>query len=314
MSVVKPFLKWPGGKTNVLSQLRRFYPEGLESGKITQYIEPFLGGGVVLLDILSRYPQFQRSYGSVWVYDTNLDLINTWMVVKQDVGLLIDYALELSDSYLERDAEGRELMFGDVRLRFNEERFEFLEKRFRSWRYEEWLVRRAAQFLFLNKTCFNGLWRVNKAGEFNSPHARYKNPRIVDEDNLRLVSALIQNVFFEGLSFEEVTFSLTKHTFLYCDPPYIPLTKTASFASYAKEGFGLDEHVKLAAWLYELNERFDGRDYEPKFWIMESNANRRDVLDGLYEGWRFEIVRARRAIGQAHSDDKHVNEVLILNY
>ena len=181
MKVIKPFVKWAGGKGSLISQLTNFYPFELENGTIKKYVEPFVGGGAVLIDILQKY-DVEEAYA----FDINRDLINCYNVIKQDVELLIEKLNEKEKEFLSIEIDNRQEYFYKIRSEYN------------AYKIEENLdVKRASEFIFLNRTCFNGLYRVNKNGEFNVPCGKYKNPTICDAKNLRNLSKLLQNVVFE---------------------------------------------------------------------------------------------------------------------
>lgn len=235
----KPFLKWAGGKTQVLDEIRARYPEGL-GRSINKYAEPFIGGGAVLFDILGRY-----EFDSVYISDVNRQLILTYATLRDDVEELICALGGLESNYISSDEGGREEIYYSLRDKYNE----LAEAGGGS-------VELAALFIFLNRTCFNGLYRVNSRGGFNVPQGRYKNPRILDERNLRAVSARLQNVGTivcgdYSLSAEFID----ENTFVYFDPPYRPLSATASFTSYSNGGFGDDGQTALAEFFDRMSAR-----------------------------------------------------------
>ena len=172
MEVVRPFVKWAGGKGGLISQLNKFYPFELEDGIIDRYVEPFVGGGAVLIDILQKY-----DVKEAYAFDINKDLINCYNVIKYNVEELINELDKKEKEFLKLEEEERQIYFYDVRKEYN------------SYKLEEGLnVKRASEFIFLNRTCFNGLYRVNKNGQFNGPCGKYKNPTICDSKNLRNLS------------------------------------------------------------------------------------------------------------------------------
>ena len=179
---VKSFVKWAGGKGNLLNQLNKFYPPGLQNGKIDCYIEPFVGGGAVLIDVLQEY-----NVKEAYAFDINIDLINCYNVIKMNV-----------ESFIE-ELSLKEKEFKKLRDKEREEYFYNIRKVYNSYKISEneINIKRAVEFIFLNRTCFNGLYRVNKKGDFNVPCGKYKNPTICDEINLRNLSCLIQNVIFQ---------------------------------------------------------------------------------------------------------------------
>ena len=182
METVKPFVKWAGGKGSLIPQLTNFYPYQLKDGIITKYVEPFVGGGAVLIDILQKY-EVKEAYA----FDINIDLINCYNVIKNDVNELITKLKQIEIEFLNLDSDDREKYFYDVRKEYNS--YKIAE--------EELSTKRAAEFIFLNRTCFNGLYRVNRKGEFNVPFGKYKNPTLCDSNNLTNLSALLKNVVFK---------------------------------------------------------------------------------------------------------------------
>ena len=218
MEVIKPFVKWAGGKGSLISQLTNFYPFELENGTIKKYVEPFVGGGAVLIDILQKY-DVEEAYA----FDINKDLINCYNVIKQDVETLIEKLNEKEKEFLNIELENRQEYFYKIRSEYN------------SYKIEDNLdVKRASEFIFLNRTCFNGLYRVNKNGEFNVPCGKYKNPTICDAKNLRNLYKLLQNVVFEYGDYKKCVKYIDTNTFVYFDPPYRPLSITSGFTSYTK--------------------------------------------------------------------------------
>ena len=217
---IKPFVKWAGGKGSLLNQLEKFYPSELQNGKIDCYIEPFVGGGAVLIDILQNY-KVKEAYA----FDINLELINSYNVIKNNVDELISNLKLLEREYLCMEKENRKEYFYQIRKKYNSHK---LAK-------DEMSVQKAVEFIFLNRTCFNGLYRVNKNGDFNVPMGNYKNPTICDEENLRGLSNLIKNVNFQYGDYRTSEKYIKKNTFVYFDPPYRPLNVTSGFTSYTKE-------------------------------------------------------------------------------
>ena len=237
---IRPFVKWAGGKGSLIPQLNNFYPYELKNGIIERYIEPFVGGGAVLIDILQKY-DVQEAYA----FDINIDLINSYNVIKNDVEELITNLKQMEIEYLQLEQEERKNYFYNKRDEYNSYALEENEQN----------VQRAAQFIYLNRTCFNGLYRVNKEGKFNVPVGSYKNPMICDEENLRKLSELIQNVQFQYGDYRRSMEYVTENTFVYFDPPYRPLNVTSGFTSYTKEDFNDDSQRELAAFYRKLNER-----------------------------------------------------------
>lgn len=273
---ISPILKWAGGKRQLLPEIRKYIPNRDE---ISTYYEPFVGGGAVLFDL-----QPQKAI----VNDVNSELINLYQVVKEDVEALIkDLAQHKNDP----------THFYEVR----------------SWdrdpAYYEKLtnVERASRIHYLNKTCFNGLFRVNQAGQFNAPFGKYKNPSIQNAVNLRAVSKYFNeaNVEFRNDDFEKAVKWINKKAFVYFDPPYVPVSDSANFTGYAKGGFDIDEQIRLKKLCDRLTER------GVKFLLSNSAT---DLIYDLYDGYRIKEIKAKRSINSVGDNRGEVSEVLVRNY
>lgn len=299
----KPFLKWAGGKSQLLPQLKKLYPGELKPEKITEYIEPFMGGGAVFFDIAQKY-----KISSVSIYDVNPELILAYKVIQKDVEQLIDEISLLSSDYHKLLEDERKAFYYEQRDRYNFQRLEIdYQKYSLAW------VSRAATLVFLNRTCFNGLFRLNSKGEFNVPHGRYKNPKILDADNLIAVSKLLQIADIEVGDFEICERSIKPGTFIYFDPPYRPISKTASFTSYSKSEFGDREQIRLASFFRYLHKKYDIK-------MMLSNSDPKnenlkdDFFEKLYEGFNIHRVAANRMINSNAKKRGRINEIVITNY
>lgn len=294
---VRPFVKWAGGKGSLIPQLNSFYPYELRNGIIETYIEPFVGGGAVLIDILQKYDVEQ-----VYAFDINMDLINCYNVIKNNVEELITNLKQMETEYLQLEQEERKNYFYNKRDEYNNYRLEENEQN----------IQRAAQFIYLNRTCFNGLYRVNKAGKFNVPMGNYKNPTICDEENLRNLSDLIQNVQFQYGDYRRSMEYVTENTFVYFDPPYRPLNVTSGFTSYTKEDFNDDNQRELATFYRELNDR------NAKLMLSNSNpknTNQEDTFfDNIYQGFNIDEIYASRMINANSSGRGKISEILVTNY
>lgn len=296
MEVIKPFVKWAGGKGSLISQLTNFYPFELENGTIKKYVEPFVGGGAVLIDILQKY-DVEEAYA----FDINKDLINCYNVIKQDVETLIEKLNEKEKEFLNMELENRQEYFYKIRSEYN------------SYKIEDNLdVKRASEFIFLNRTCFNGLYRVNKNGEFNVPCGKYKNPTICDSKNLRNLSKLIQNVTFAYGDYKKSNKYVDSKTFVYFDPPYRPLSVTSGFTSYTKEDFNDENQKELAKYYSELNTK------NAKLMLSNSNpknTNKEDnFFEDIYKGFNINEVSAKRMINANSKGRGEISELLITNY
>lgn len=294
---IRPFVKWAGGKGSLIPQLNNFYPYELKNGIIERYIEPFVGGGAVLIDILQKY-----DIQEVYAFDINIDLINSYNVIKNDVEELIINLKQMETEYLQLEQEERKNYFYNIRDEYNNYELEENEQN----------VQRAAQFIYLNRTCFNGLYRVNKNGKFNVPVGSYKNPTICDEENLRQLSQLIQNVQFQYGDYSRSMEYVTENTFVYFDPPYRPLNVTSRFTSYTKEDFNDDNQRELAEFYRELNEQ------NVKLMLSNSNpknTNKEDTFfDNIYQGFNINQIQASRMINANSSGRGKISEILVTNY
>lgn len=296
MEVIRPFVKWAGGKSGLISQLKDFYPFDLENGKIEKYVEPFVGGGAVLIDVLQKY-EVKEAYA----FDINEDLINCYNVIKNNIKQLIQELYKKEKEYKKLEMDERNIYFYDIRKEYNSYKLE-----------KEINIKRASEFIFLNKTCFNGLYRVNKSGKFNVPCGKYKNPTICDSKNLRNLSKLIQNVTFLYDDYKRSNRYVDNKTFVYFDPPYRPISVTSGFTSYTKEDFNDEAQKELARYYNELNTK-NAR-------LMLSNSNPKntnkkdDFFEENYKGFNINEVYAKRMINSNSKKRGEISELLITNY
>ncbi len=236
---VKPFLKWAGGKGQLLKEIERYYP--FDNGKITKYAEPFVGGGAVLFDILSKY-----DLEEVYISDINAELINTYRIIRDDIDALIEMLYIMQNEFVPLNTDNRKAYYIKKRERFNDLKVNG---------NESINIEKAALMIFLNKTCFNGLFRVNKKGLFNVPMGAYKNPMICDENNLKAVSEKLQRVTIVCGDYRESADFIDKNTFVYFDPPYRPITDTASFTAYTENLFDDEEQIELARFVDDMHRK-----------------------------------------------------------
>ena len=304
---IKPFLKWAGGKGQLIPEIESRLPEGLtqigtETGNIRRYVEPFVGSGAVLFHLLQNY-----NIDEAYIMDKNPELVLVYKVIKQEVEALIEKLKIMEEQYLPLNDEERKLYFYDVRKSFNDDlenfNFELIDKK---------SIERAAQFIFLNRTCFNGLFRVNKRGEFNVPMGAYKNPQICNPDNLRGVHRLLQRVEIHLGDYTQSNMWIDNETFVYFDPPYRPLSSSSSFNSYTKYDFTDTQQIELSQFFSEMNER------EAKLMLSNSDPKNTDendnFFDDLYRDFNINRVSARRNINSKSSGRGIINELLITNY
>ena len=289
----KPFVKWAGGKSQIISEIREKYPSNIKS-----YCEPFVGGGAVLFDILANYmPE------KVLINDINKELIITYNQIKSNIDSLICKLSELHNEYNNSDLEQRKIIFSKNRDSYN------LLKNETDKNNE---LEIAVLFIFLNKTCFNGLYRVNKHGDFNVPIGSYKNPLICDEDNLRKTSLLLQNVKIICGDYSECENFINKETFVYIDPPYRPLNKTSSFTSYSSKDFDDNEQIRLSRFIDSISKKgavVVASNSDPH------NFNKDDMFfDNLYKGYSIKRISAKRMINSKGKSRGNINELLISNF
>lgn len=236
---VKPFLKWAGGKGQLLKEIEKYYP--FENENITKYAEPFVGGGAVLFDILSKY-----DLKEIYISDINAELINTYRIIRDDIDALIEMLYATQNDFIPLDTESRKAYYMQKRESFNDLKVNG---------DENINIEKAALMIFLNKTCFNGLYRVNKKGLFNVPMGAYKNPLICDEKNLRAVSEKLQNVKIVCGDYKTSADFIDENTFVYFDPPYRPITDTASFTAYTENLFNDEEQIELAHFVDDMHRK-----------------------------------------------------------
>lgn len=286
---VKPFIKWAGGKRGLIDT---FEEKGFFPKEFNNYFEPMLGGGAVFLHVAQNY-----DVDRCFLADVNPDLIDIYRTVKENVDDLIEELKGIKDDYSK--ASDQEQFYYERRDEFN------VLKLGR----DQFGSRKPALFIFLNKTCFNGLYRVNQSGEFNVPYGRYKNPRILDEENLLDMSELLKKDDLSVADFEVAVKDASEGDFVYFDPPYVPLSDTSAFTSYSKEDFGLEEQKRLAKVVSELAER--------GCYVMESNSSSPLITDDIYEEYenlKIHYVEAPRYISCKADGRKPVKEVVIINY
>jgi DNA adenine methylase len=289
----RPFIKWVGGKTQLLDDIKKTLPCDLSRRDEMTYVEPFVGGGAVLFWILQEYPNITRAV----INDINAELICTYRVIKYDVENLILKLSRLQNEYLPLNEVDRKKYFLAQRERFNERDTSEVEI--------------AALFIFLNRTCFNGLYRVNSKGKFNVPHGRYANPKICDEETLRADSAVLQRVEILCGDFAQTGKYAHDNVLFYFDPPYRPLTDTSAFTSYAKEGFDDAEQIRLRDFCDIIAKQ--------KSLFVASNSdplnvdNEDDFFDHLYKMFSIKRVSAARMINSKGNGRGTISEIMISN-
>lgn len=295
-AAVKPFLKWAGGKGQLLKEIEKYYP--FNDRKFTKYAEPFVGGGAVLFDILGKY-----DLEEIYISDINAELINTYIMIKEHIYALIDLLSIYQNEYVPLDTEQRKTFYMAKRNRFNELKINGNE-------IEN--IEKAALMIFLNKTCFNGLYRVNKKGFFNVPMGSYKNPIICDEKNLCAVSGKLKNIKINCGDYKQSSEFIDENTFAYFDPPYRPLTETASFTAYTENMFDDKKQIELAEFVDCMNQK------GAKIVISNSdpkNSNKEDeFFDNIYSNYKIKRVEATRMINCNSKARGKIKELLISNF
>lgn len=273
----KPFLKWVGGKGQLLSQFESLFPE-----KFNSYFEPFIGGGAVFFSINPK---------KAYINDINKTLTQTYIHIKDNVDMLIKSLKKLEDDFLKKDEVARKEFYYDLREKYNSLSHEDFEK--------------SLYFLFFNKTAFNGVYRENSKGGFNVPMGNYKNPKIVDENNLTEVSKILSNTKITSGSFVDAVKNAKAGDFVYFDPPYHPLSETSSFTSYSKDSFSKDDQIKLRDLFIELDKK--------GVYVMLSNSSS-PFIQEIYSGYRQIPVYASRMINSKADKRGKISEVVIVNY
>ena len=287
----KPFLKWAGGKRQLISEIEKFYP--FESNEITKYVEPFVGGGAVLFDILNKF-----ELKEVYINDLNQDLINTYCVIRDEVDSLILVLDVLQKEFLSLSVENRKEYYYKIREHFNRLQLDGTK---------EVNIEKAALMIFLNKTCFNGLFRVNKKGKFNVPMGSYKNPMICDKDNLKIVSKKLQKVIIMNKDYKDTINLIDGNTFVYIDPPYRPISNTSNFTTYTDSSFNDNNQQELKIFIDRANS--NGAK------ILVSNSDTKDgFFEELYKDYKIKKVQANRMINSNGNKRHKIKEILISNY
>ena len=288
----QPFIKWVGGKRQLLPELRKRYETALSMG-CTKYAEPFVGGGAVLFDIISTH-----SFDDVYISDINAELVNVYNTIRDNVDMLIIELSNIQNLYVPLDDKMRSEFYYNMRVEYNSIIINTNKKN---------NLRKAVLMMFLNRTCFNGLYRVNSKGYFNVPIGSYKNPKICDSDNLIAVSKSLRNVRIVHGQFSDSEHFIDKNTLVYFDPPYRPLNTTSMFTSYTESGFNDSEQRRLANYVYQLTDK------GAKVIISNSDPGD-DFFDELYKKYKVERVSASRAINSNAKARGKISEILVTNY
>lgn len=291
----KPFVKWVGGKGQLIQTFEGLLPTHLESIDKFTYVEPFVGGGAMLFFMLQKY----RNICKAVINDMNENLITAYKTVRDTPEKLVMRLAEIQHEYLSLQSdETRKEYYLEVRKDFNGKKLSDID--------------RSACLIFLNRTCFNGLYRENLKGEFNVPFGKYKNPTICDERTIYADSELLQGVEILCGDFEQTVIHATDNTFVYIDPPYRPLDKTSSFNAYVKGGFDDNEQIRLKKFIDILTVKGS--------LIMLSNSDGKGrnpydtFFDDLYKNYSIERVYASRSVNAKADKRGKLTELLIRNY
>lgn len=291
-----PFVKWAGGKGQLLDVLKDNFPKGMGE-KITKYAEPFVGGGALLFALLSEY-----NFEEIYICDNNKELINTYSVIKNSCENLIELLTDMQNKYNSfDDNEKKQIYYYEQRDRYNSLTLN-----------DDTLVEKAALFIFINRTCFNGLYRVNKKGCYNVPFGKHSNPTICDVENLCKISETLKNVTMRSCDYHDVLNFADENTFVYIDPPYRPLNATSGFTSYTEEQFNDQDQIELANVYKKLSSM------GAKVMLSNSDPHNVDInddfFDDLYADFNILRVDASRMINSKASSRGKIKELLIKNY
>ena len=294
-TIAKPFIKWVGGKGQLIEQLEAKLPADFDNWDNATYIEPFIGGGAMLFYMLQQHPNIKRAV----INDINPDLITCYRTVRDNVELLIPALRDIQAEYHAlSDMEAKREMFMAVRQSYNEKNLDPIEN--------------TVKFFFLNRTCFNGLYRVNKRGLFNVPWGKYIQPQICDEYTLRTDSELLKRVEILEGDFEDTLSYAQGNTLFYFDPPYRPLSDTSSFNDYTKDAFNDDSQVRLKEFCDHVN--VDGH----CFMLSNSDCKGKNEADNffevLYANYYIDRVMASRNVNANGAKRGKISELLIRNY
>lgn len=294
---LRPILKWAGGKTQLLAEISHAYPDGF-GHTIRRYAEPFVGGGAVLFDVLSKY-----ELDEVYISDVNAELINMYLMVRDCADELITMLTEYQSEYLALDGEGRKRYYYNKREEFNNLIISGESKTG---------VKSAALFTFLNRTCFNGLYRANKNGLFNVPKGDQVNPLICNGENIREVSTALEKVQIICGDYSTSRAFIDQHTLVYLDPPYRPLKGRDSFISYTETEFDDSCQCALAGFIEEIDAM--------GAYIILSNSDPKNVdptddfFEDLYANYDVQRINAKRKINRNANHRGYITELLIKNY
>ena len=290
-----PFVKWAGGKTQLLDVLKSNLPSGIGTN-IKRYAEPFVGGGAFLFSMIEEY-----NFEEIYISDNNKELMNVYIAIRDNCNELLNILNALQNEYNGLSIDLQEQFYYEKREEFNT--VELTDKT---------SIQKASLFVFLNKSCFNGLYRVNKKGKYNVPFGKHKSVSICDSDNLTKISAMLQNVIIKSCDYQEVMSFADSSTLVYFDPPYRPLNVTSGFTSYTEDDFSDKNQIELADCFKALSSK------GVKVMLSNSdpkNTNENDnFFDDLYADFNILRVEASRMINSKGSSRGKIKELLIKNY
>lgn len=295
MTKAKPFIKWVGGKSQLLGQLEALLPADFDKKEDITYIEPFVGGGAMLFHILQAHTNIKRAV----INDINPELITCYETVRDNpIELIRSLASIQEDYYSVEGEEAKKAYYLRMRDRFNGKPADPIEK--------------TTLFFFLNRTCFNGLYRVNKSGKFNVPCGRYERPLICDADTVVADSRILQQVTILTGDFEQTFGYVGNNTFFYFDPPYRPLSSTSSFNDYAKEAFNDEAQIRLKHFCDRLHRAGIPFMLSNSDCLGKSGTDR--FFDDLYEDYDISRVWASRSVNAKGDKRGKLTEILVRNY
>ena len=295
MTKAKPFIKWVGGKSQLIEQLEALLPADFDKKEDITYIEPFVGGGAMLFHMLQTHKNIKHAV----INDINPDLITCYKTVRDQPNELIRSLVSIQeDYYAVKNEEEKKAYYLRIRDRFNTKPTDPIEN--------------TTLFFFLNRTCFNGLYRVNKAGKFNVPCGRYEHPLICDADTVHADSQLLQHVTILTGDFEQTFNYIGKNTFFYFDPPYRPLSNTSSFNDYAKESFNDTAQIRLKHFCDRLQNAGIPFMLSNSDCLGKNGTDR--FFDDLYENYDINRVWASRSVNANGNKRGKLTEILVRNY
>ena len=299
--MIKPFVKWAGGKSKVLEQLIPLLPKNINSDNMV-YVEPFVGGGAMAFQILKMFPKIKR----IIISDINKELIDCYHVIAHSPEQLIDELRFLEKRYLSLNIEDRKRLFLYIRDEYNKTKGYINDK-----------IHLTAMFIFLNKTCFNGLYRVNKDGMFNTSFGKYEKPLICDYETILEDSSLLRDnrVSIYDMDFSDILSCISKEekeVFFYLDPPYYPISETSCFTEYSKDGFDGDNNKRLLDFCYTLNM------FKYKFLLNNSYVKNEEedisMFEKMYSDFNISYITANRSINSDGAKRGRITELAITNY